>query len=102
MKKPIDLKEFEEGILSGDKAIRETYPLGKDKLIIQYTLSTMTWRGDAFEHAEAEISYCCDRAKALVFVNNAIDPANFLKMFYQDKLIQECPFCGAGIEIKQR
>ena len=106
--KKSNFKEFEEGVLSGDRIIKEAYPLeAKKKMTISYTLSTMTWRGDAYDCATPEISYCCnDAVKRFTFHNSNVpspgrEPVNFCKMVYQGNPVDICPFCGAEIEINK-
>ena len=101
--KKTELKDFEEGVLAGERTIKETYPLEeKKKKVVCYTLSKMLWRGDEYDHADAEISYCCDMAKQkLAFINNAVlEPIHFAKMVYHERKLDECPFCGAEIVIE--
>ena len=100
--KKTELKDFEEGILKGDTVIKESYPLEeKKKLTIRYELSKMFYQGDEHSHADALINYCCADAKGLFFVNNTVQgTANFTKMMYQGMPVDECPFCGAEIVIK--
>lgn len=99
-----NLKEFEEGVLGGDRIIKESYPLQeKRKMIVCYTLSKVLWRGDEYDYADTKIIYCCvDAEKNLIFVKHSInDPVNFARVVYQGKPVDKCPFCGAEIAIKQ-
>ena len=101
--KKTNFKEFEESILKGDAVIKESYPLKeKGKMTVCYTVGIMTWRGDAYESAIPEITYCCEDAKALRFGNNNIDPVVFKKVLHDGKPVDGCPFCGAEIEIKAK
>ncbi len=76
----------------------------KDKMIIKYTLCPITWAGDSYQLANAEIDYCCEDAKKLEFQKTNVprnqDPKNFLKVLYEGNPVENCPFCGARIEVE--
>ncbi len=104
--KKTDLKDFEEGILRGDTIIKESYPLEeKKKMVVYYMLSKVLWRGDEYDYATPQISYCCEKGeKEIVFRASSIpspafDQDNFKRMVYQGKAVDKCPFCGAEIVI---
>lgn len=78
------------------------------KLLIHAKISKIRWQADLYDSAQIDVDYCCDEIKKQAgefFPQNSNipaggrDSANFLKMMHKGKPVDECPFCGARVEV---
>jgi hypothetical protein len=76
------------------------------KLTFHAKISKIRWQADMYDSAEVSADYCCEGAiknAGQLFPQTTTaggrDPANFLKVIYNGKVIDECPFCGAKLEV---
>ena len=104
----LEEETFEEGEGRGYSRTEDVEIKPGKKMIVKATISYILWMGDQYRSAAISIDHCCQEAidkygefsPQQTDVPRGQDPANFLKMIYQGRPIDNCPFCGAEIEIK--
>uniref|UniRef100_A0A6M3L316 Uncharacterized protein n=1 Tax=viral metagenome TaxID=1070528 RepID=A0A6M3L316_9ZZZZ len=101
-----------------DIPINEMYPVDeprkdyqvKGKMVVHVKVRPLVWQGQEFKTADVNIDHCCqesiDRAEEFFpqrsdAPNCGRNPENFLKMMYEGKPMDTCPFCGAPVETKE-